>query len=71
MRKITLTCGDNKINTTCEGTSQHIHNSIVIHRLSNKGKQWYDALPDDHGPITATTTTASERLDYITEAPLP
>ena len=71
MRKITLTCGDNKINTTCEGTSQRIHNRIAIHRLSSKGKQWYDALPDDHEPITVTTTTASERLDYITEDPLP
>jgi hypothetical protein len=71
MRKITLACDNDSIATTCEGTSQHIHNRIVVHRLSKRGKQWYDSLPDGHPPIIATTSTASERLDYITEDPLP
>ncbi len=71
MRKITLSCDGDRITTTCTGTSQHIHNRLVVHGLSRRGKNWLNALPDGHGPVTVQTSTKTERLDYITADPLP
>lgn len=69
--KITLTCGDARINATCKGTSQHIHNRLVVHGLSGKGSAWMDALPEGHAPVMTATKRGEMRLDYITDAPIP
>ena len=71
MRKVTLICGDNRINTTCEGVSQHVHNRLVVHGISKAGRAWYDALPEGHPPVMVYTATNAERLDYLSSDPLP
>jgi len=66
MRKITLRCGESSINTTCKGVSMHIHNKLVVHQLSKAGQGWYDSLPENKPPVWVTTSTKTEKLDYIT-----
>lgn len=71
MRKITLTCGDGHVKTTCKGVSQHSYNRFVVHGISKAGQAWYDALPKEHPPIFVRTTTGCERLDYLSSDPIP
>jgi hypothetical protein len=66
MRKITLKCGENEITTTCYGLSQHIYNGYVIHRLTKRGLDWYNAFPENHQPITVKSSSNCLKLDYIT-----
>lgn len=71
MMKITLTCGTNTINTTCEGVSQHIWNRCVVHRISNRGLEWFKALQDDHETVFTTTKHGCHPLDYLSFDPIP
>lgn len=68
--KITLRHSESEITTTCTGTSQHIHDKRVIHRLSKRGCDWMAALPE--GARVVSITKHGEKLvDYVTTDPLP
>jgi hypothetical protein len=71
MKKITLVCGEDKIDTTCAGVSTHIYDKYVVHKLSKAGVSWYNALPENHPAVWAYTARGAKRLDYISADPLP
>ena len=71
MREITLICKNARITTTCLGLSQHHHDSYVIHSLATDGKDWMEALPENHGKIMVYSATGTNLLDYVTADPLP
>jgi hypothetical protein len=68
--KVTLKSGDNQIITTCKGVSQHIYNRYVVHGLSKAGRKWLADLPGG-AACTVYTKQGAERLDYLTDAPVP
>jgi hypothetical protein len=71
MRKITLSCENESISTTCGDVSQHIWNKAVLHGLSARGINWLSHLPDNHARIYVGTSKQVYMLDYITDAPCP
>ena len=71
MESIILYCGNKSFSTTCNGTSQHIHDRVVVHGITKEGFEWFCNLEEDHPRVMVETPYGTNYLDYFIDDPLP